>query len=77
MPDAKGNVKGQGWSRKREEGWEKAFGPRLAECSFRLTLHPNYEHPDCWTLDELLRKERRLARFAEDHRDGTHDPDRF
>jgi hypothetical protein len=26
MPDAQGNLKGQGWSRKREEGWERAFG---------------------------------------------------
>lgn len=26
MPDAEGNLKGQGWSRKREEGWERAFG---------------------------------------------------
>jgi hypothetical protein len=26
MPDARGRFKGQGWSRLRAEGWERAFG---------------------------------------------------
>jgi hypothetical protein len=26
MPDAQGNLRGQGWSRKREEGWQRVFG---------------------------------------------------
>jgi hypothetical protein len=25
MPDARNQFKGQGWSRKREEGWDRAF----------------------------------------------------
>jgi hypothetical protein len=28
MPDAYGNFKGQGWSRKREAAWDRVFGPR-------------------------------------------------
>jgi hypothetical protein len=28
MPDARGNFKGQGWSKGREEGWERVFGPK-------------------------------------------------
>lgn len=28
MPDANGNVKGSGWSRKREAGWSRVFGPK-------------------------------------------------
>ena len=26
MPDAAGNFKGQGWSRKRSDAWERIFG---------------------------------------------------
>ena len=26
MADAAGNLKGSGWTRKREAGWERAFG---------------------------------------------------
>jgi hypothetical protein len=29
MPDARGNFKGQGWSRTREEGWQRVFGPEM------------------------------------------------
>lgn len=31
MPDAAGNFKGQGWSARKAAGWERAFGPSLAE----------------------------------------------
>jgi hypothetical protein len=29
MPDARGNFKGQGWSKGREEGWERVFGAEM------------------------------------------------
>jgi hypothetical protein len=29
MPDADGNLRGQGWSRAREEGWTRAFDRRI------------------------------------------------
>jgi hypothetical protein len=29
MPDAYGNLKGSGWTRKREAGWERAFHSRV------------------------------------------------
>jgi hypothetical protein len=29
VPDARGNFKGQGWSKGREAGWERAFGAEM------------------------------------------------
>jgi hypothetical protein len=31
MPDSAGNFKGQGWSRRRAEGWDRVFGRREIE----------------------------------------------
>jgi hypothetical protein len=28
MPDAQGNFKGQGWSRKKEQAWDRIFAPK-------------------------------------------------
>jgi hypothetical protein len=45
MPDANGNVKGQGWSRKREEGWDRIFGRGPIEVGARVRLRiPGYTH---------------------------------
>jgi hypothetical protein len=29
MPDSRGAFRGQGWSRKREEGWQRVFGTEM------------------------------------------------
>jgi hypothetical protein len=29
MPDSRGVFHGQGWSRKREEGWDRVFGTEM------------------------------------------------
>jgi hypothetical protein len=29
MPDSRGAFQGQGWSRKREEGWQRVFGTEM------------------------------------------------
>jgi hypothetical protein len=39
MPDARNQFKGQGWSRKREEGWDRAFArPKPADEPTSSTL---------------------------------------
>jgi len=38
MPDAAGNIKGSGWTRKQAEGWERAFGSKVDLAG--QSLHP-------------------------------------
>ena len=52
MPDADGNLKGQGWSRKREQGWERAFASKREGLDVVADVIAR-------TVDEFARRQRK------------------
>jgi hypothetical protein len=46
MPDARNQFKGQGWSRKREEGWQRVFGTEMQahDHDWPVCLHAALKH---------------------------------
>lgn len=67
MPDAQGNLKGQGWSRKREEGWERAFrrNPSAGGTKPSCNLHTIWnDDPVCTECGYVWKGD--LSRYAND-----------
>lgn len=45
MPDAKGNFRGQGWSRARERAWDRIFGTTMRYCNNTIETPSDQR---CW-----------------------------